>query len=65
MCVKNRAAWTLESLTVALREYFFEFYDTKEHPALQMSPRTAFDVERRPFYATKDGLGRPVMGLFA
>jgi len=33
--------------------------------ALGISPRTAFDVERRPFYATKDGLGKPVMGLFA
>jgi hypothetical protein len=33
--------------------------------ALGISPRTAFDVERRPFYATQDGHGRPVSALFA
>lgn len=41
---KTRAAWTLEALTVALREYFYELYDTTEHPALQMSPRQAFEL---------------------
>jgi hypothetical protein len=33
--------------------------------AMGISPQTAFDVERRPFYATKDGLGKPAMELFA
>ena len=33
--------------------------------ALGMSPQTAFDVEKRPFYATEDGKGRPVQELFA
>jgi hypothetical protein len=33
--------------------------------ALGISPRTAFEVERRPFYATEDGRGRPVHDLFA
>jgi hypothetical protein len=32
--------------------------------AMGISPQTAFDVERRPFYATKDGLGKPAMELF-
>ena len=32
--------------------------------ALGISPRTAFDVEKRPFYATEDGKGKPVMDLF-
>lgn len=32
--------------------------------AMGISPRTAFDVERRPFYATEDGKGKPVMELF-
>ncbi|MBX3438249.1 MAG: DUF1501 domain-containing protein [Planctomycetaceae bacterium] len=32
--------------------------------AMGISPRTAFDVERRPFYATQDGLGVPVRELF-
>jgi hypothetical protein len=33
--------------------------------AMGISPQTAFDVEKRPFYATEDGKGRPVMDLFA
>ncbi len=33
--------------------------------AMGVSPKTAFDVEHRPFYATQDGLGRPVQALFA
>ena len=33
--------------------------------AMGISPKTAFDVEQRPFYATPDGLGQPVMELFA
>jgi hypothetical protein len=30
-----------------------------------ISPRTAFDVEKRPFFATEDGKGQPVRALFA
>jgi hypothetical protein len=30
-----------------------------------ISPKTAFDVERRPFYVTEDGKGQPVMDLIA
>jgi len=33
--------------------------------AMGVSPRTAFDVERRPFYATEDGRGRAIQALFA
>jgi arylsulfatase A-like enzyme len=33
--------------------------------AMGVSPKTAFDVEKRPFYATSDGTGVPVMELFA
>jgi hypothetical protein len=33
--------------------------------ALGISPKTAFEVEKRPFYATEDGKGRPVRDLFA
>jgi hypothetical protein len=32
--------------------------------AMGMSPKTVFDVERRPFYVTEDGKGRPVTELF-
>lgn len=31
--------------------------------AMGISPKTAFEVERRPFYVTKDGLGKPVDDL--
>lgn len=30
-----------------------------------ISPRTAFDVERRPFYATEDGKGKPIRDILA
>jgi hypothetical protein len=30
-----------------------------------ISPRTSFDVERRPFYVTEDGKGQPVFELIA
>jgi uncharacterized protein (DUF1501 family) len=33
--------------------------------AMGIAPRTAFDVERRPFYVTEDGHGQPVRALFA
>ena len=35
------------------------------YTAMGISPKTAFDVEKRPFYATEDGKGRPVNALFA
>jgi hypothetical protein len=33
--------------------------------AMGISPHTAFDIEKRPFYATEDGKGQPVKALFA
>jgi hypothetical protein len=33
--------------------------------AMGISPKTAFDVEKRPFFATKDGHGKAVMDVFA
>jgi hypothetical protein len=33
--------------------------------AMGVSPRTSFDIERRPFYATEDGHGQAVQALFA
>jgi hypothetical protein len=33
--------------------------------ALGIAPKTAFEVEKRPFYATEDGKGVPVAALFA
>jgi hypothetical protein len=33
--------------------------------AMGISPKTAYDIEGRPFYATQDGLGKPVQDVFA
>ena len=33
--------------------------------AMGISPQTAFEVEKRPFYATRDGQGKPVLDIFA
>jgi hypothetical protein len=33
--------------------------------AVGISPKLAYEVERRPFYVTRDGLGKPVLDLFA
>ncbi|MBT3889928.1 MAG: DUF1501 domain-containing protein [Planctomycetaceae bacterium] len=33
--------------------------------AMGISPQTAFEVEKRPFYATRDGHGQPVLDIFA
>jgi len=34
------------------------------YTAMGISPRTSFDVEKRPFYLTEDGKGQPVTELF-
>jgi hypothetical protein len=33
--------------------------------ALGISPKLAYEVEQRPFYVTRDGLGKPIEALFA
>ena len=33
--------------------------------AMGISPKTSFDIEGRPFYATKDGIGKPAMEIFS
>ena len=33
--------------------------------ALGISPKLAYEIEKRPFYTTRDGLGKPVLPLFA
>jgi hypothetical protein len=35
------------------------------YTALGISPKTAIDVEKRPFYVTEDGKGQPVRELFS
>jgi hypothetical protein len=34
------------------------------YQAMGISPRLAYETEQRPFYITRDGLGKPVMSLF-
>lgn len=33
--------------------------------ALGISPRLSYEIEKRPFYVTRDGAGRPIESLFA
>ncbi len=33
--------------------------------AVGISPRLSYETEKRPFYVTRDGLGKPIMDLFA
>ena len=33
--------------------------------ALGIGPKLAYEIEKRPFYVTRDGLGKPVLDLFA
>ena len=35
------------------------------YTALGISPRLAYEVERRPFYITRDGHGKAIESLFA
>jgi hypothetical protein len=32
--------------------------------AMGISPKLAYEIEKRPFYTTRDGLGKPVLPLF-
>ena len=41
-----------------------DFHATIFH-AMGISPKTAFDVEERPFYVTEDGKGKPHLDIFA
>lgn len=33
--------------------------------AMGISPKLSYEIERRPFYVTRDGVGKPIMDLFA
>ena len=35
------------------------------YTAMGINPKTAYEVEKRPFYATKDGIGKAATGVFA
>lgn len=52
-CITVRDPVTIEDLHATI------------YRALGISPRAAFEVERRPFYITRDGTGRPIDALCA
>lgn len=33
--------------------------------AMGISPKLAYEIEKRPFYVTRDGVGQPIQSLFA
>ena len=33
--------------------------------ALGISPKLSYEIEKRPFYVTRDGVGQPIGSLFA
>ena len=33
--------------------------------AMGISPKLSYEIEKRPFYATRDGVGKPVASLFS
>ena len=59
---KNHAVWSLPNLSMALEVYFFELYETIEHPALGETPRETFKSglfysgERKDFHIIYDSL---------
>ena len=42
-----------------------DLHATHRTPPWGSAPRRSFEIEKRPFYATPDGKGQPVMDLFA
>ena len=50
--------------TIKDRVVIEDLHATMFH-ALGISPKTAYEIEQRPFYVTRDGLGKPIKELFA
>ena len=49
--------------TVEKRVVIEDLHATIFH-ALGISPKLAYEIEKRPFYATRDGVGKPITELF-
>jgi len=49
--------------TVEKRVVIEDLHATIFH-ALGISPKLAYEIEKRPFYVTRDGLGQPIVELF-
>jgi hypothetical protein len=53
----ERPCKTLEN-PVVIEDLHATIYHT-----LGISPRLAYEIERRPFYVTRDGIGKPILPL--
>ena len=56
---REAPAKTIEN-AVVIEDLHATIYHT-----LGITPRQSYEVEKRPFYVTRDGLGKPVDALFA
>jgi uncharacterized protein (DUF1501 family) len=50
--------------TIEKRVVIEDLHATIYH-AMGISPRQAYEIEKRPFYVTRDGVGKPVMDVLA
>ncbi len=62
--VHGRTADERPCKTVEKRVIIEDLHASIYH-ALGISPKLAYEIERRPFYVTRDGEGKPIMDLFA
>lgn len=62
--VHGRTADERPCKTVEKRVVIEDLHASIYH-ALGISPKLAYEIERRPFYVTRDGEGKPIMDLFA
>ena len=58
-CSQVRAA------TCAANRVVIEDLHASIHHALGIPPKLAYEIEKRPFYVTRDGEGKPILDVFA
>jgi hypothetical protein len=63
-CLHGRTAEERPCKTLEKRVVIEDLHASIYH-ALGISPRLAYETEKRPFYVTRDGEGKPVLDLFA
>ena len=62
--VHGRTADEHPCKTVAQRVVIEDLHASIYH-ALGISPKLSYEIEKRPFYVTRDGVGKPITDLFA
>jgi hypothetical protein len=63
-CLYGETAEERPCKTVKDRVVIEDLHGTLFH-ALGIAPKTSYEIEKRPFYVTRDGLGKPITNLFA